>query len=261
MIRPKMAPARAAPLLRLDCVNAGYGAVLALSGVSLDVTSGEIVCLLGSNASGKSTTIKVALGLIRPRSGRVLLDERDVTGSSTARIIRSGVASVPEARRVFAQMSVEENLKMGAFVRRDTRAIAQDQAEMLELFPALARARHRQAGTLSGGEQQMLAMARALMSRPRLLCMDEPTMGLAPIFVDRVLDHIVAINARGTAILLVEQNASLALSIAHRGYVLQSGRIVLNGSAPELLASAAIKEAYLGQRGTPAGQRSTNGAN
>ena len=237
-------------LMELRGVTAGYGAVLALNDVSLRVGQGEVVCLLGSNASGKSTTMKVMLGLIRPRSGRVLLDDRDVTGESTASVVRAGVASVPEARRVFPDMTIEENLKMGAFVRRDKREIAADLDAMFDLFPALARARHRNAGTLSGGEQQMLAMGRALMSRPRLVCMDEPTMGLAPIFVDRVLDQIVAVNKRGTAIFIVEQNASLALSIAHRGYVLRTGRIVLEGKATELLASEQIREAYLGRRST-----------
>lgn len=236
--------------MELQSVTAGYGAVLALREVSLWVGQKEVVCLLGSNASGKSTTMKVMLGLLKPRSGRVLLDDRDITGESTARVVRSGVASVPEARRVFPDMTIDENLRMGAFVRRDKREIAADLDAMLELFPALARARHRNAGTLSGGEQQMLAMGRALMSRPRLVCMDEPTMGLAPIFVDRVLDQIVAVNKRGTAIFIVEQNASLALSIAHRGYVLRTGRIVLEGLASELLASEQIREAYLGRRNT-----------
>src|SRR5688500_5172128 len=236
--------------MELQSVTAGYGAVLALSDVSLWVGQKEVVCLLGSNASGRATPLKVMLGLLKPRSGRVLLDDRDITGESTARVVRSGVASVPEARRVFPDMTIDENLRMGAFVRRDKREIAADLDAMLELFPALARARHRNAGTLSGGEQQMLAMGRALMSRPRLVCMDEPTMGLAPIFVDRVLDQIVAVNKRGTAIFIVEQNASLALSIAHRGYVLRTGRIVVEGLASELLASEQIREAYLGRRST-----------
>ena len=248
MTAGRAASVDAVPVMQLDAITAGYGPIAALSDVSLSIAAGEIVSLLGSNASGKSTTMKVILGLLRPRAGRVLLDGKNVTGVSTTRVIRAGVASVPEARRVFPDMTIEENLKMGAFIRHDTRAIASDIEQMLELFPALARARRRNAGTLSGGEQQMLAMGRALMSRPRLVCMDEPTMGLAPIFVDRVLDHIVEINRRGTAVFVVEQNASLALSIAHRGYVLRTGRIVLEGSARELLASDQVREAYLGQR-------------
>jgi branched-chain amino acid transport system ATP-binding protein len=216
--------------------------------VSLRVDEGEIVCLLGGNASGKSTTMKTILGLIHPRGGRVLLDGADVTNAPTAERIRRGLASVPEARRIFPTMTIDENLRMGAYLRRDGAAIRQDLAEMYETFPRLAERRRQMGGTLSGGEQQMLAMARALMSRPRLICMDEPTMGLAPVFVDRVLELIGQINKRGVTIFMVEQNATLALSIANRGYVVQSGRMVLEGAAAELLNNPAIREAYLGQR-------------
>jgi branched-chain amino acid transport system ATP-binding protein len=216
--------------------------------VSLHVEAGEIVCLLGGNASGKSTTMKTILGLVQPRAGRVLLDGTDVTAAPTAERIRRGLASVPEARRIFPTMTIEENLRMGAYLRRDGAAVREDLAQMYELFPRLAERRRQMGGTLSGGEQQMLAMARALMSRPRLVCMDEPTMGLAPVFVDRVLELIGQINQRGVTIFMVEQNATLALSIANRGYVVQSGRMVLEGAAADLLDNPAIREAYLGQR-------------
>jgi ABC-type branched-subunit amino acid transport system ATPase component len=235
-------------VLRLEAIDAYYGPVHALSRLTLHVETGEIVALLGGNASGKSTTMKVILGLVRPRSGQVLLDGRAITGRPTSEIIRRGVASVPEARRVFPAMTVEENLRMGAYTRRDRRAVLDDMAGMFELFPRLRDRRRQLAGTLSGGEQQMLAMARALMSRPRLVCMDEPTMGLAPAFVDRVLDLVSEINRRGVTVFMVEQNARVALAIAHRGYVLQSGALVLEGPAAALLADPAIREAYLGQR-------------
>ncbi len=192
--------------------------------------------------------MKVILGLLHPRSGRVLLEGQDVTDLPTAERIRRGLASVPEARRIFPAMTIEENLRMGAYLRRDAAEVRSDLAEMYALFPRLAERRGQLGGTLSGGEQQMLAMARALMSRPRLVCMDEPTMGLAPVFVDRVLDLIAQINRRGVTIFMVEQNATLALSIANRGYVVQSGRMVLEGPARELLDDPAIREAYLGQR-------------
>ena len=234
-------------MLRLEAVDAFYGPVHALYRVTLHVEAGEIVALLGGNASGKSTTMKVILGLVRPRAGQVWLDDQPITGRPTSEIIRRGVASVPEARRVFPAMTVEENLRMGAYTRRDRRAVGDDLAGMLELFPRLGDRRRQLAGTLSGGEQQMLAMARALMSRPRLVCMDEPTMGLAPALVDRVLDLVSEINRRGVTVFMVEQNARVALSIAHRGYVLRTGEIVMSGPAPELLRSQGIRQAYLGE--------------
>ena len=240
------------PLLELESINAYYGHVHALQDVSLHVDAGEIVCLLGGNASGKSTTMKTILGLVSPRSGRVRLNGEDVTGLSTAQRIKRGLASVPEARRVFPAMTIEENLRMGAYLRRDGPGIRADVERMMQLFPRLAERRRQLAGTMSGGEQQMLAMARALMSRPRLVCMDEPTMGLAPIFVERVLELIAEINRQGVTVFMVEQNATLALSIADRGYVLQSGKLVLEGPAGELLENPAIREAYLGQRGDAA---------
>jgi branched-chain amino acid transport system ATP-binding protein len=235
------------PLLELAGVNVSYGAARALEDVSLEVRPGEIVSLLGGNASGKSTTMKAILGLVRPRSGTVSLDGTDITTTSTPDRVRAGIASVPEARRVFGQLTVTENLLAGAYTRRNRAEINADIERMYEHFPRLAQRRRQAAGTLSGGEQQMLAFARALMSRPRLICMDEPTMGLSPLFVDKVLDEIARLNTElGIAVLMVEQQAELALSIAHRGYVLATGRIVLSGSATQLLADAGVQEAYLG---------------
>ena len=233
-------------LLDLAGINTFYGPVQVHFDLSLHVNAAEIVCLLGGNASGKSTTMKIILGLLRPRAGHVRLDGADITGQPTPARIRAGIASVPEARRLFPAMTVRENLLMGAFLRSGP-TVAQDLDRVLTLFPRVAQRIAQRAGTLSGGEQQMVALARALMSRPRLICMDEPTMGLSPLFVDRVLELIATINAQGTAIFMVEQNASLALRIAHRGYVLQTGRIVLEGPANDLLNDPAIRDAYLGQ--------------
>ena len=233
-------------LLALEHVDTFYGPVQVHFGLDVQVGAGEIVCLLGGNASGKSTTMKIILGLLRPRAGRVVLDGKDITAMSTPDRIRAGIASVPEARRLFPLMTVRENLLMGAYLRRGPE-VAQDLDRVLTLFPRVAQRITQRAGTLSGGEQQMVALARALMSRPRLICMDEPTMGLSPLFVDRVLELIAEINKQGTSVFMVEQNASLALRIAHRGYVLQTGRIVLEGPAAALLADPAIRDAYLGQ--------------
>lgn len=237
------------PILEFDRVTVHYGPSKALDEVSLSVRPGQIVSLLGGNASGKSTTMKTALGLLRPTSGTVRIDGRDVSTSSPAARIAAGLASVPEARRVFPAMTVEENLYVGGYIRRERRSVlAARAAELYEHFPRLRERRAQQAGTLSGGEQQMLAFARALMSKPRLICMDEPTMGLSPLFVDRVLDEIARLNAElGLAILIVEQQAELALSIAHTGNVLRGGRIVLHGTATELLDDPAIRDAYLGK--------------
>jgi branched-chain amino acid transport system ATP-binding protein len=233
-------------LLRLDRINTFYGAVQAHFDLTLEVGRGRIVSLLGGNASGKSTTMKVILGLIAPRSGAVTFDGIRIDGAPTHRIIRAGVGSVPEARRLFPLMSVRENLVMGAYARDDRKGAAEDLSRMLELFPRVAERLNQRAGALSGGEQQMVAMARALMGRPRLLCMDEPTMGLSPLYVDRVLELIAAVNKQGVTIFMVEQNANLALQIAHEGYVLQTGRIVLQGSAAMLRDDPRIREAYLG---------------
>ena len=233
-------------LLALEGIDTFYGPVQVHFGLSLTVGAGEIVCLLGGNASGKSTTMKIILGLLRPRAGRVTFADRDITAGATPERIRAGIASVPEARRLFPLMTVRENLLMGAFLRSGT-GVAEDLDRVLTLFPRVAQRIGQRAGTLSGGEQQMVALARALMSRPKLICMDEPTMGLSPLFVDRVLELIAEINKQGVSVFMVEQNASLALRIAHRGYVVQTGRIVLEGSAAALLADPAIRDAYLGQ--------------
>ena len=235
-----------APLLHLAHVNTFYGPVQVHFDLELEVRRGEIVSLLGGNASGKSTTMKIVLGLLKPQSGDVVFDGQSTLGLSTPQIIRRGIASVPEARRLFGAMTVRENLLMGAFTRSDKTAIAQDYEKLLDLFPRVRERIDALAGTLSGGEQQMVAMARALMSRPKLICMDEPTMGLSPLYVDRVLELIAKLNKTGVSVFMVEQNASLALQIAHRAYVLQSGRIVLDGAADTLLRDPRIRDAYLG---------------
>jgi branched-chain amino acid transport system ATP-binding protein len=233
-------------LLVLDRLNTFYGAVQAHFDLSLEVGEGRIVSLLGGNASGKSTTMKVILGLLQPRSGTIAFDGERIGGWPTHRVIRAGVGSVPEARRMFPLMTVRENLLMGAYSRSDRKAVAEDLDRMLALFPRVAARINQRAGVLSGGEQQMVAMARALMGRPRLVCMDEPTMGLSPLFVDRVLELIAEINRQGLTVFMVEQNANLALQIAHDGYVLQTGRIVLKGSAAQLRDDPRIRDAYLG---------------
>lgn len=248
-------------LLEFDRVNVHYGHFHALRDVSYTIDSGEIVCLLGGNASGKSTTMKTILGLVHPSSGEVRIDGEATTGLTTAQIIRRGVASVPEARRVFPDMTIEENLLVGAYTVRGRSVLRADLEQQYELFPRLAERRRQLAGTMSGGEQQMLAFGRALMSHPRLICMDEPTMGLAPIVVDHVLETITRINRElGVAVFMVEQNAELALSIAHRGYVLATGEVRLAGPAHELLHDERIREAYLGQRDEAAVEAAIEGA-
>ena len=236
-------------MLRLNQVVTHYGPIMALKGIDLHVDRGEIVCLLGGNASGKSTTMKTILGLVRPTSGTVEFEGRILDGLPTGKIVRQGIALVPEARRIFGRMTVWENLMMGAYVRsgEPQREIDGDMERVHGLFPRLRERTAQYAGTLSGGEQQMLAMGRALMARPKLLLMDEPSMGLSPALVDQVFDIIQEINRQGTTILVVEQNASVALSIAHRGYVLQNGRIVLADSAAALLAADDVRRAYLGE--------------
>jgi branched-chain amino acid transport system ATP-binding protein len=233
------------PLLRLADINTFYGPIHILQDVTLDVGPGELVCLLGGNACGKSTTLKTILGLVAPSSGTVTFDGRDVTGESTSRRIAAGMAVVPENRRVFAPMTVLENLEMGAYLRSDD--LGDDFARVYDLFPLLHDRRQQLAGTLSGGEQQMLAMGRALMSRPKLILMDEPSMGLAPVLVERSFTIIQQVNESGVAMLVVEQNANQALSIASRGFVLQTGRVVLSGSATELAADEELRRAYLGR--------------
>ena len=236
----------AEPILRLFDINTFYGQAQVHFDLSIDVPRGHIVCLLGGNASGKSTTMKVILGLLRPRSGEVVFDGASTLGLTTPQIVRRGIASVPEARRLFADMTVRENILMGAFVRNDSGEITRDLERVLALFPKLGQRLSQRAGSLSGGEQQMVAMARALMSRPRLIVMDEPTMGLSPLYVDLVLDLIRTLNKEGVSIFMVEQNASLALEIAHEAYVLQTGRIVLSGPARALRNDPRVRDAYLG---------------
>lgn len=242
------------PILVLDRVNTFYGPIQVHFDLSISVGRGQIVCLLGGNASGKSTTMKVILGLVKPRSGSVTLDGTPITGLPTPQIVRRGLSSVPEARRLFGTMTVRENVLMGAFTRSDKAGIAADYERMITLFPRLGERSTQLAGTLSGGEQQMVAMARALMARPRVICMDEPTMGLSPLFVERVLEMIRKVRDQGTTIFMVEQNAHMALQIADYGYVLQTGRIALSGPARDLLHDPRIRDAYLGGGQTERGQ-------
>jgi branched-chain amino acid transport system ATP-binding protein len=233
------------PLLRLDGVDTFYGPIHILQGLSLDVKAGELVCLLGGNASGKSTTLKTVLGIVQPRNGRVCFEGEDVTNRSTSYRIGKGIAIVPENRRLFAPMTVRENLEMGAFLHGGGRK--EDFDRVYELFPLLHERRGQLAGTMSGGEQQMVAMGRALMGRPKLLLMDEPSMGLAPILVERNFEIIKQVHESGVAVLVVEQNANVSLSIADRGYVLSTGRLVLEGPAAELREHEDLRKAYLGR--------------
>jgi len=214
----------------------------------LTVERGEVVTLIGSNGAGKTTTLRTIMGLLVPRAGQITLEGQRIDGLATDRIVRLGLAQAPEGRRVFARMSVLENLEMGAFARRDRAHIAADLAHVLKLFPRLQERLRQRAGTLSGGEQQMLAMGRALMARPKVLLLDEPSMGLAPLLVETIFAIIRTINAEGTTILLVEQNARMALQVAHRGYVLQSGEIVLHDAASALLRSDVVRKSYLGEK-------------
>ncbi|MBI3761601.1 MAG: ABC transporter ATP-binding protein [Chloroflexi bacterium] len=235
------------PLLRLTNINTYYGSIHILQDVNIEVFEGEIVCLLGGNASGKSTTLKTILGLVKPVSGAVEFRGEAVHERSTSYRVERGLAVVPENRRIFGAMTVMENLLMGAYLRSDPDGIREDLDRLLVLFPRLKERLKQAGGTLSGGEQQMLAMARALMSRPKLLLMDEPSMGLAPLLVEQNFQIIQEINRQGTTIFVVEQNANMALSIAHRGYVLQTGRIVLADRAGNLLNNELMRKAYLGR--------------
>jgi branched-chain amino acid transport system ATP-binding protein len=233
------------PLLELDAVDPYYGPIHILQGVNLHVGAGELVCLLGGNASGKSTTLKTILGIVRPRNGAVRFEGEDVTKRTTSYRIRQGIAIVPENRRLFAPMTVLENLQMGAYLRGGGRK--EDYERVYELFPRVYERRNQLAGTLSGGEQQMVAMGRALMNKPKLLLMDEPSMGLAPILVERSFEIIKQVHESGTAMLVVEQNANVSLSIADRGYVLSTGRLVLEGKAADLIENDDLRRAYLGR--------------
>jgi len=232
-------------LLELDTVDTFYGQIHILQGLSLSIAPGELVCLLGGNASGKSTTLKTILGIVQPRRGTVRFDGEEVTGRSTSYRIRKGIAIVPENRRLFAPMSVLENLQMGAYLHGG--GSKEDFDRVYELFPLLHERRSQLAGTLSGGEQQMVAMGRALMSKPKLLLMDEPSMGLAPILVERSFEIIKQVHESGVAMLVVEQNANVSLAIADRGYVLSTGRLVLEGKAADLLEDEDLRKAYLGR--------------
>ena len=223
-----------------------YGPVPALRDVSMEIRRGEIVCLLGGNASGKSTTMKTVIGSVRPAKGSVWYEGQDITSWNTSRRVVNGIAIVPEARRIFPRLIVLENLMMGAFIRKDKAEIDADLERVMVTFPRLKERRGQRGGTMSGGEQQMLAMARALMARPRFLCMDEPSMGLAPVLVEQQFETIQQLNATGITIFMVEQNATMALGIANRGYVLQSGRVVLAGTASSLLENPQMQRAYLG---------------
>ena len=233
-------------MLEVKDLEVYYGAIHAVKGISLRVEDGQIVTLIGSNGAGKSTTLHTISGLIKPRSGNFLFDVTDITGTPAHKIVASGLVQVPEGRHVFANMSVMENLDMGAYLRKDKDGIEKDKKKVFELFPRLFERKNQLSGTLSGGEQQMLAMGRALMERPRVLLLDEPSMGLAPLLVKEIFSIIKTINEEGTTVLLVEQNANMALSIADYAYVLETGRITLSGPAADLSASEAVRKAYLG---------------
>ncbi|AGT33316.1 amino acid ABC transporter ATPase [Geobacillus genomosp. 3] len=233
-------------MLKVDGIDVFYGNIHALKGVSLEVNSGEIVTLIGANGAGKTTLLKTISGLLKPKSGDIVYEGVSIAGKAAQAIVKHGISHVPEGRRVFANMTVEENLELGAFLRKDKQGIQDDFANVYQLFPRLEERRKQLAGTLSGGEQQMLAIGRALMARPKLLLLDEPSMGLAPLLVKTIFRIIQEINESGTTILLVEQNAHMALSIADRAYVIESGRVVLSGTAGELQASEQVRQAYLG---------------
>ena len=235
-----------ADMLEIKDIHVYYGAIHAIKGVSLTVRQGEIVTLIGSNGAGKSTTLRTVSGLLKPKEGDILFEGESIAGRPAQSIVKMGISQVPEGRRIFANMTVMENLELGAFTRDDADGIEADMNMVFERFPRLLERKEQAAGTLSGGELQMLAMGRALMSRPRLLLLDEPSMGLAPLLIREIFNIIVDINKTGTTVLLVEQNANMALSIAHRAYVLETGRIALSGDAKELAASEEVRKAYLG---------------
>lgn len=233
-------------MLKVDNIDVYYGAIHAIKGISIEVPKGEIVTLVGSNGAGKSTTLRTISGLMKPKNGTILFGDKNIVGVPAHKIVGMGLCQVPEGRHVFANMSVMENLELGAYLRNDKDGIARDLEDVFKKFPRLLERKDQISGTLSGGEQQMLAMGRALMSRPRLLLLDEPSMGLAPLLVKEIFNIIKEINESGTTVLLVEQNANMALSIADKAYVLETGRIALAGTAQELASSEAVRKAYLG---------------
>jgi len=233
-------------MLEVKDINVYYGAIHAIKGISLSVEKGEIVTLIGANGAGKSTTLRTISGLLKPKTGEINFMGKNIAGVPAHKIVREGISQVPEGRRIFAEMTVQENLELGAFTRSDKAEIENDFKMVFGRFPRLEERRLQLAGTLSGGEQQMLAMGRALMSRPKLLLLDEPSMGLAPLLIREIFSIIADINKTGTTVLLVEQNANMALSIANRAYVLETGRITISGDAKELAASEDIRKAYLG---------------
>ena len=239
--------ARPKTLLRLENVETFYGSIQALKGISIEVREGEIVTLIGANGAGKSTTLRSINGLNHPRRGTIEFNGKNITHDPAHDIVRMGIAQSPEGRKLFPRMTVTENLEMGAFQRRDKSGMKEDMDRVFELFPRLAERRTQKAGTLSGGEQQMCAIGRALMARPTLLMLDEPSMGLAPIFVQRIFETIVEVNKQGTSILLVEQNALMALDVANRGYVLETGRIALADDAKALAKNPEVRKTYLGE--------------
>jgi len=233
-------------MLKVEDINVYYGAIHAIKGISLEVNEGEIVTLIGANGAGKSTILRTISGLLKPKTGKIDFEGQNIAGIAAQHIVKSGISQVPEGRRIFANMTVMENLDLGAYVRSDKAGIQEDLKMVFARFPRLEERKTQEAGTLSGGEQQMLAMGRALMSRPRLLLLDEPSMGLAPLLIKEIFSIIQDINKTGTTVLLVEQNANMALSIANRAYVLETGRITLAGPAKDLAASEAVRKAYLG---------------
>jgi branched-chain amino acid transport system ATP-binding protein len=234
-------------ILRVDDIHTYYGSIHALKGISIDVREGEVVTLIGANGAGKSTTLRSINGLNHPRQGRIHFQGRDITTAAPHEIVKMGVAQSPEGRKLFPRMSVLENLEMGAFQRTDRSAMREDLERVYSLFPRLAERKSQKAGTLSGGEQQMVAMGRALMARPKLLMLDEPSMGLAPIFVEKIFEIVQEINQQGTPILLVEQNALMALDVARRGYVMETGRIAITDDAKVLRENEQVRKAYLGE--------------
>jgi branched-chain amino acid transport system ATP-binding protein len=235
------------PLLELRKVEVAYGGIHAVKGIDLEVGQGELVCLIGANGAGKTTTLKGICGLLPIKAGKIFYDGADITGKPAFQLVRRGLAMVPEGRGVFGALTIEENLTMGAYIRNDREGIKADIERVYHLFPRLKERRRQTAGTMSGGEQQMLAMGRAMMSRPRLLLLDEPSMGLAPLMVQKVFETIVTISGEGVTILLIEQNAKLALEVSRRGYVMESGDVILSGDASSLLHDPKVRAAYLGE--------------